>query len=68
MGAQRRAVADQPKMSEWIDESTLPVYPPRRLVVANLVDGAVCSGSYCPTNESVGVLNEDFDSNRSAAK
>jgi len=38
MSAQRRAVTDQPKMAEWIDESTLPVYPPRHSVVANLVD------------------------------
>jgi hypothetical protein len=68
MSAQRRAITDQPKMSEWIDESTLPVHPPRHLVVANLVDGAVCSGRYCPTNESVGVVNEDFDPHRSAAK
>src|ERR1019366_4747163 len=51
-------------MAEWIDESTLPVYSPRHLVVANLVDGAVCSGRYSPLNESVGVVDEDLDPHR----
>ena len=55
-------------MAEWIDESTLPVYSPRHLVVANLVDGAVCSGRYSPLNESVGVVDENFDTRRSVAE
>jgi hypothetical protein len=68
MSAQRRAVADKPQMTEWIDESTLPVYSPRHLVVTDLVDGAVCSGRNRPLNESAGVIDKDFDPHRSAAK
>jgi len=55
-------------MAKWIDKPTLPMYSPRYLVVANLVDGAVCSGRYCPLNKSVGIVDEDFDPNRSAAE
>jgi len=58
MSAQRRTVTDKPQVAEWIDESTLAMYPLRNLVVANLVDGAVYTDRSCPLNESVGVVDE----------
>lgn len=61
-------MADEPEVPEWIDEPTLAVHSPQHLVVANLVDGAVCSGRHRPFNESVRVVDEHLDPYRSAAE
>ena len=50
-------------MPEWIEEATLPVRAPRRLMVPHGVPTSVRARRHSPGNETVRVVNEDFDSN-----
>jgi hypothetical protein len=43
-------------VAERIEQTSLPVNAPRRLVVTNLVDAAVRSGRYCLLDEAVGAV------------
>ena len=60
-------VTDKPQMAERIDEPSLAVNAPWRLVVADLVDAAVCSSCHRTFDEGVGVIHEDLDSHRPRA-
>jgi hypothetical protein len=65
--AQWGFVTDKPQMAERIDEPSLAVNAPWRLVVADLVDAAVCSSCHRTFDEGVGVIHEDLDSHRPRA-
>ncbi len=67
VGAQRGPVADQPQVAERVDEAALPVDPPWRLVVTDLVDAAVGSGRHGAIDEAVRVIDEHLDPDRPRA-
>src|SRR6266540_7436035 len=54
-------------MAERVEEASLTVNAPWRLVVAYLVDAAVCSGCHGTFDEAVGVVHDDLDSHRPCA-
>ena len=54
-------------MAERVDEASLPVNAPWRLMVADLVDAAVRAGCHGTFDESVRVVCEDLDSHSSVA-
>src|SRR5205085_451049 len=58
---QRRAVADQPQVSERVDEPALAVHAPGRLVIADLVQAAVGACPYGRGHEGVRVVDEHLD-------
>jgi hypothetical protein len=64
---QGRFIADQPNMSEGIDESTLPVGSPWSLVIPNLIKTAICTRLHGACNDSIWVIAEQFDPDRSNA-
>lgn len=59
---QGRFVPDEPQVAERVDEASLPVNAPWRLMVADLVDAAVRAGCHSTFDESVGVVCKDLDS------
>src|SRR6185437_557206 len=59
---QGRLVPDEPQVAERVDEASLPVNAPWRLMVADLVDAAVRAGCHGAFDESVRVVGEDLDS------
>ena len=60
MRFQRRLVAHEPLMPEWIDETTLAVRAPRHLVSPYRVNRPVGASLYGPSNESTGLVAEHF--------
>src|SRR6266542_941758 len=52
-------------MAERVEEASLTVNALRCLVVADLVDAAICSGCHGTFDETVWVVNEDFHPHRS---
>ena len=54
-------VTNEPEMAERIDEASLPVNSPRRLVVAYLVDRTVRPSRHRAVNKAVGVVCEHLD-------
>ena len=63
MPRQRRSVADQPLVSERVDESTLPVCSPGRLMVADRVDSSVGARRHRTRDYGIRIFDEDFDAN-----
>src|SRR5215475_11180888 len=64
---QWRSITHKPEMAVWVDEAALPVHAPRRLVVANFVDGAVGSEGNGTLDEVVRIVDEHLDAYRSGA-
>ncbi len=65
MCAQGGSVTDEPQVAERVEKASLTVNAPRCLVVADLVDAAICSGCHGTFDETVWVANEDLRSHRS---
>lgn len=65
---QGRSVADQPQVAEGVDEATLPVNAPGRLVVTYLVDAAIGSSCHGAFYKAVRVIDKHLDPDCSRAK
>ena len=61
---QRRSVADQPDMTEWIGESTLAMDPPWSPVILDVLQTAGCARLQCASDHRVGVVAEQFNPDR----
>jgi hypothetical protein len=64
MTTQRRSVADEPAMSERVDESSLSVDSPRRVMILGVLDAPCCTSVHCAANDGIGVVAEYLHADR----
>jgi len=67
MCAQWGSVSDEPEVAERINKAALPVNTPGSLVITNLVNAPVRSGSHGACNETIRIVHKDLDAYRSGA-
>ena len=65
---QRRPVANQPDVPEWISEPALPVGSPRPLMILEVVQATLRAGVQSACDQAVRIVTEDFHPRRSNAK
>ena len=59
--AQRRFVADQPNVPEWIDKPALSMSAPRHLIIFYIGKAAGCTCFQSACNHIIGFVNKQFD-------
>jgi len=68
MTSERRSVADEPDVSEWVDKPALAVRSPGHLVHLYPVTTSCCTSCECVRNECVWIVTEEFNAYRRHAK